>query len=102
MEEMISRSEHEEFARRIDQENTRQNHRIQTLESTVAQISELASSVKTLAVNMENMLKEQTRQGERLESLEQRDGEMWRTVVSHIVTLIVGAVVAYAMAKIGF
>ena len=101
MEEMISRKEHEEFAKRIDEENNRQNHRIETLEETVGQISELTATVKELAVNMKNMLAEQEKQGARLTKIEGKDGEMWRTVVSHILTAVVGGVIAFIFAKIG-
>ena len=101
MEEMISRKEHEEFAKRIDEENNRQNHRIETLEETVRQISELTATVKELAVNMKNMLTEQEKQGARLTKIEGKDGEMWRTVVSHILTAVVGGVIAFFFAKLG-
>ena len=50
---------------------------------------------------MENMLKVQEAQGERLERLERRDGEMWRKIVSHAVTAIVGAVVCYFLTQLG-
>lgn len=101
MEETISRKEHEEFAKRIDEENNRQNHRIETLENTVRQISELTATVKELAVNMKNMLTEQEKQGERLTKIEGKDGEMWRTVVSYILTAVIGGVIAFIFAKIG-
>ena len=61
--DLISRNEHEEFMA-------------------------LASSVDKLATNMENMLKEQERQGKRLETLEGCDGEMWRKVTEYIATAI--------------
>lgn len=101
MEETISRKEHEEFARRIDGENTRQNHRIENLENTVRQISDLTVTVKELAVNMKNMMEEQKKQGKRLEVIEGRDGEMWRSVISHIIMLLVGAAAAFFFAKVG-
>jgi TolA-binding protein len=101
MEDMISRKEHEEFARRIDEENSRQNHRIEELEESVRQISELTATIRELAVNMKNMMEEQTRQGKRLEVIESRDGEKWRTVVSYAITAVVGAAVAYFLARFG-
>lgn len=97
----VSIAVHNEFARRIDEENHRQNHRIDSLETTVRQISELTATVKELAVNMGNMVKEQEKQGKRLEVLEGRDGEKWRTVVSHIITLIAGAAVSFFLARLG-
>jgi chromosome segregation ATPase len=101
MEDMISRKEHEEFSRRIDEENSRQNHRIEELEESVRQISELTATIRELAVNMKNMMEEQTRQGKRLEVIESRDGEKWRTVVSYVITAVVGAVAAYFLARFG-
>ena len=92
----ISRHEHEEFRRsmeaenqRLEDENIRQNHRLNALEETVKQVAAISTSVEKLALNMENMLKEQVNQGKRLETLESRDGEMWRKVVGYVVTAVV-------------
>lgn len=97
----VLRKEHEEFARRQDDENHRQNRRIEVLETNVQKLGELMTSVEKLATNMESMLKEQEKQGARLETLEARDGEKWRKVASHIVTAVVGAVVCYFLTQIG-
>jgi len=51
---------------------------------------------------MESMLKEQVRQGKRLEVLENRDGEMWRKLLSYAVTTVVGIIVGYIFTHIGF
>lgn len=101
MEDTISRKEHEEFVKRIDAENERQNKRIELLEKSVQQIADLASSVKELAINMGHMSKEQEKQGQRLESIEGRDGEKWRSIVSYVITLLVGAIFAFVLTKLG-
>ena len=101
MEDAISRKEHEEFARRIDDENDRQNKRLSSLEENVAHITSLATSVEKLAVSMEHMAKEQEKQGKRLETLESRDGEMWRKVVGYIATAIVGILLGFVFTQIG-
>ena len=101
MDGVITRAEHEEFCRRIDEENRRQNRRIELLEEGEQRIATLTASVERLATSMESMLKEQERQGKRLETLEGRDGEMWRKVVGHVVTFAVGAVLAFLFAQIG-
>lgn len=66
MDTTISRAEHEEFVRRMEAENKRlededrrQNHRIDELEETMRQIGALTTSVEKLAVSMERMAKEQ-------------------------------------------
>lgn len=97
----ISQEVHEEFARRQDDENRRQNHRIEELEKSVRQLGALTTSVEKLASSMESMVKEQEKQGKRLEVLEGRDGEKWRNVVSHIITAVVGAVVCYFITQFG-
>lgn len=104
----ISRHEHEEFRRsmeadhkRLEEENARQNQRLKGLEDTVKQIAAINTSVEKLALSMEGMLKEQKDQGKRLETLENRDGEMWRKVVGYVATAIVGIIVGFVFKQIG-
>lgn len=97
----ISRAEHDEFARRQDEENKRQNKRIDALEETVREIGSLTTSVAKLAASMESMLREQEKQGERLEALEGRDGEMWRRVTGYIITAVIGIVIGFIFTRIG-
>lgn len=101
MDTPITRAEHEEFRRRLEEENTRQNKRITVLEETVRQINHLTISVEKLAISVESMAREQKEQGIKLETLESRDGEKWRTVSSYVLTAIAGAVVAFIMSNIG-
>ncbi|WP_297997862.1 hypothetical protein [uncultured Oscillibacter sp.] len=96
----ISRHEHEEFRRsmeaenqRLEDENIRQNHRLNALEETVKQVAAISTSVEKLALNMENMLKEQVNQGKRLETLESRDGEKWRKAVWCVISALIGIAV---------
>lgn len=101
MENPITRAEHEEFRRRLEEENKRQDARIGILEESVQQIGALATSVEKLALSMQSMLKEQEKQGKRLEVLEGRDGEKWRKVMGYIATTIVGVVLGYLFKQIG-
>ncbi len=101
METPITRAEHEEFRRRIEEENKRQDRRLELLEHTVQQISDLTTSVEKLAISMEGMLREQEKQGTRLETLEDRDGAMWRKVVGYAVTAVVGIIIGYIARQVG-
>lgn len=98
--EYITREFHEEFARRIDAENERQNRRLALLEETVRQINDLTVSVKEMAVNMGNMLEEQKKQGERLEKLEREPAETSKQIKQAIITTIVGTAVGAAVTAI--
>lgn len=101
MTEEISREEHEEFAKRMEAENHRQNRRLDLLESTVQQIGDIAASVEKMAISLQSMVKEQEQQGRRLAVLENRDGEMWRKALSYAVTVLVGAVIGFLLKQIG-
>lgn len=59
MDTPISRAEHEEFRRRMEDEHKRMNHRLGDLEETVRQIGELTASVQSLAQSVEQMAQSQ-------------------------------------------
>lgn len=99
--EYLPMAVHEEYAKRMDDEHKRQNKRITDLEATVKDIGSLTSSVASLAKSIEQLAKAQEKQGERLETLESRDGEMWRKVVGYVITFVVGAVLSFVFATIG-
>ena len=101
MDDAITRAEHEEFRKRLEEQNQRQDKRISLLEGSVRQIGALTTSVEKLALSMESMAKEQERQGERMEVLEGRDGEMWRKVVGYIATAVIGIVLGFVFTQIG-
>lgn len=101
MEDYILKEVHEEFAKRVEEENTRQNHRITILENNMAQLTQITSAVERLATNMEHMVKEQQDQGERLKVLEGRDGDMWRKVVSYVITAILSIAIGYLASRLG-
>lgn len=60
----------------------------------------MVSSIEKLAVNMENMAKEQEKQGKRLETLEGQDGEKWKTVVKCCITGFVTFVISLVLPKL--
>lgn len=93
MEEPITRAEYEEYQKRIEDEDHRQNKRIEQLEENTKQINALTVSIEKLAQSVESMVKEQEAQGKRLVSLESKDGEMWRKVVGYVITTIIGIAV---------
>lgn len=105
--EYLTLREHTEFARHMESENqklaaedSRQNHRLDLIEKSLDQITSISLSIERLAANMENMLKEQISQGERLGKLEGRDGDSWRNfkwlIVAGLATIVIGFI-AYHM-----
>ena len=101
MDSPITRAEHEEFVKRMEAENHRQNRRIELLEENVLEIGQLTSTVAKLTISLESVVKEQARQSERLEALEDRDGEKWRTLISYVGTTVIGILIGYIFKLIG-
>lgn len=76
---------------RLRDEDRRQNRRLEALEASTETQQKIAISVEKLALNMEQMLKEQEKQGERLDALEKAPGEQWSSMKRTIFNTIVGA-----------
>ena len=85
----------------IRDRNNRQNQRIKLLEEQTKQVTEIALSVRELAQSIKQMAETQKEQGEKLEKLESRDGEMWRKVTGYIITTIIGVVIGFVFQQIG-
>lgn len=102
MDDNITRIEFSAEIKRVDEENDRQNHRLQKLEDVVTNINDLTVAVKELAVNMGSMQKELEKQGKRLEAIEAEPGDNWRTLVRTIITVAASAIVGFVLAKGGF
>mgnify|MGYP004535643267 FL=1 len=104
---MISRAEHTEFVKRMEEENKRQNNRLDTMEKSVETFREIVSSVNRLADNMKDMADELANQGKRIEVIERKPADNWNTIVKSILTnfgatiaaLIVGALVLSNVVK---
>ncbi len=99
--EYLLKEVHDEYAQRMEDEHTRMNKRLANLETALGQQGEIVRAVDKLALNMEKMLTEQKIQGERLDVIEGRDGEMWRKAMGYLVTAVLGIVLGYVAKQIG-
>ena len=86
---------------RVDDENSRQNQRIELLEKNSASLNDLVVSVKELAMSVKQMQEELKRQGQRLEAIEKEPGEKWKKFTWLIITGIAGAVLGFILSKLG-
>ena len=87
-----------------EQEIKSLKHRMNEREKTDETLVELTTSVKTLGLNMEYMLKEQQKQGEHLERLEHEPTEEYKyyksRVIGCVLTTILGALLGAILANI--
>ena len=85
----------------VDDENGRQNHRIDKLEGALEKLNELASSVQVMAQNIATMTQEIKRQSDRLEEIEKEPGEKWRKLTWLIVTAVAGGLAGWILSRLG-
>ncbi len=105
--EFLTRREHEEFARRmgsenarIKDENDRQNKRIGVVEESVKEFNKLAMQIERIAVSIQQMTEELSKQGARLEQIESKPAKRWDALIGGIIGAAAGAVGAAIMAGI--
>ena len=87
----VTQNEFNLATKRIDEENKRQNERLQSLETNYAIVNQLSIHMERLASNMEAMAKELARQGTKLDDLEMKPAKRWDLIITSIITGIVGA-----------
>ena len=96
-EQYLTTAVHNEFARRVEEENDRQNHRISALETAMKDLNRITVSVEKLAVSMDAMANELKKQGSRLDEIEKKPAKRWDVVITGALSAIVGALMAAAM-----
>ena len=101
MDETMSRAEVEVLIGRVNDENVRQNKRLDKLEDIFEKVNSLAESVSKMAVSIENMQKELEKQGKRLEKIEEEPADNWRSIVKTVITVAVSAFVTYVITRGG-
>lgn len=88
----LTRVEHDEFAKRMEDEHSRQNARISEIEENFRQIHALTLSIEKMAMNVENMAKELKRQGDHIEKLEEDPARKWNKLQEGILGAVAAAI----------
>lgn len=90
MDEYLTIKVHDEFAKRIEAEEQRQNHRLGALEDTMRQLTDLTVAVKEMAVSLSAMKDTLEAQGKRLEEIEKEPADNWRKAIWIVVAAVIG------------
>lgn len=96
-EEFLTVELHNEFVKRIEEADKRQDHRITELEQNFKVVQDLVISTRELAMSMEAMAKELEKQGSCLRELEFKPVKRWELVVTSVITGIIGALLGMMM-----
>lgn len=88
----LLRVEHNEFAKRMEDEHHRQNRRIAEMEEHFEQIHALTLSIEKMAMNIESLDKSIKRQWEHIEKLEEAPVNNWNKLKDGILGAIAAAI----------
>lgn len=97
----LSSDVHEEFARRVDEHFRRVDARLEVIDEEMKSYRDLAISIEKIGLSVERLCDEMEKQGQRLETLEDRDGAKWRSTVSTVLTVLIGAGLGYLLSIAG-
>lgn len=100
-EHFIEKSTFEEFKQRIEDEDHRQNRRIEELEKLAEEIHTLAKTSAVMCEKLINMNDKLDTVNKDVESLKSKDGETWRNVVWTIIAVILGIIVRFVFKELG-
>ena len=100
MDTPITRAEHEEFKKRLEDENKRLSRRIDDLKSTLDKYIDLAVSVNSLANSLKALTDEVGKQNDRIDELENKPAENWNAIIRSILTGIGSAIAVAVVAMI--
>lgn len=91
----ISRPEYDATIQRLEDEDRRQNKRLDMLEASLNKLNDLTVTVGKMAVSLETMTKQLERQAMQLTEIEKTPGSRWNTLVGALIGALVAAAVAY-------
>lgn len=92
MDDFITRPEHEEFSRRMEEEHKRTNKRLELLEENVQQLADLTASVRELTVSVGNLAEKQGDMVTRVDALEKAPAKNWGTLKTGILGAVAAAI----------
>ena len=101
MDGCISRTECKTCQEKYDEINNNQNRRLDALEENVKQIQGLTIAVEKMAISIEQMTRELTKQGQRLEAIEAEPAQKWKQASWIVVSVILTALITLALTKMG-
>lgn len=91
----VLRAEYAIQLQRVEDEERRQNKRIEKVEEKVEHLNDLVVSINKLATSVEAMSAELKNQGRRLESIEKVPGNRWNELIKTAVTVLGTAAITY-------
>ena len=98
--EYVTRQEHNEFAKRVEKEDDRQNARIGTLEKRVDDLWDMKSAISVISLKIDTISADLIKLTKDVENLKNEPSENFKTIKRTIISVLVTALVTAAIAAI--
>lgn len=96
--EYITRQEHNEFARRFEAEEARQNTRLATVERRVDELMDVKTNIGVISVKMDALISDVAKLTKDVESIKLEPADQWKNIKRIIISVIVTALATAAVA----
>lgn len=93
MSEFVTKEEHTEFCKRLEEHMDKQDSEIAELKNRNDILIEMGNAITEMSTNMKHLASDLHEQGRRLEAIENRDGKKFREIELGTIMLIIGAIV---------
>ena len=90
----------EEFKKRIDDEEARQNRRIDSLETKVDKLIENNTAIQLVQQKLDLVAEDVKKVGQEVEALKKEPADNWKKAVWIVISVIITAVVTAAIAGV--
>lgn len=100
-EQYITRPEHEEFKKRIEDEESRQNHRIEVVENRVDKLIDMQATLAVMQAGINSISQEVKRIGAEVDSIKQEPADKWKKATWIVVTALITACATYILSRLG-
>ncbi len=96
--------DNEEIARQLQANkdlSQRNQARIEKLETEQKELRDLTTAVNGMVIEQKNMRTDLTEMKNDVKQIKEKPGKRWDEMVNKVLTLVIGAIVAFMLAKIG-
>lgn len=101
MDDYITRPEHEEFKKRMEDEESRQNRRLEVMENRVDKLIDMQASLAVMQAGIDSISGAVKRIGEEVDALKSEPANKWNKAVWIVFTVIITAAVTYFLSRMG-
>lgn len=101
VEDYITRPEHDEFKKRLESEENRQNRRLEVLENRVDKLIDMQASLAVMQAGIDSISTEVKRIGTEVDAIKQEPANKWHKAVWLVIAVVLTAAVTFLLAQVG-